>query len=116
LRERYDQPAAFENIVGSSPAMQRIFELVQRVAPTKSAVLITGETGTGKELIARAIHNRSPRESKLFVPLNCAAIPAELLESELFGHAKGAFTGAQAARVGKFEIADGGTLFPRRDR
>jgi two-component system response regulator AtoC len=111
LRERYDQPAAFENIVGSSPAMQRIFDLVPRVAPTKSAVLITGETGTGKELIARAIHNRSPRESKLFVPLNCAAIPAELLESELFGHARGAFTGAQAARIGKFEIADGGTLF-----
>jgi len=111
LRERYDAPTAFENIVGSSPAMQQIFELVRRVAPTKSAVLITGETGTGKELIARAIHNRSPRESKLFVPLNCAAIPAELLESELFGHTRGAFTGAQAARIGKFEIADGGTLF-----
>ncbi len=111
LRERYDEPAPFEHIVGSSPAMQGIFDLVRRVAPTKSAVLITGETGTGKELIARAIHNRSPREGKLFVPLNCAAIPAELLESELFGHAKGAFTGAHAARVGKFEIADGGTLF-----
>ncbi len=111
LRERYDQPTAFENIVGSSPAMQRIFDLVQRVAPTKSAVLITGETGTGKELVARAIHNRSPRAGKLFVPLNCAAIPTELLESELFGHTRGAFTGAQAARVGKFEIADGGTLF-----
>ncbi len=111
LREHYDQPAAFENIVGTSPAMQRIFDLVQRVAPTKSAVLITGETGTGKELVARAIHNRSPRAAKLFVPLNCAAIPAELLESELFGHTRGAFTGAQAARVGKFEIADGGTLF-----
>ncbi|MEB2285248.1 MAG: sigma-54 dependent transcriptional regulator [Myxococcales bacterium] len=111
LRERYDVPAAFENLVGASPAMQRIFDLVQRIAPTRSAVLITGETGTGKELVARAIHNRSPRAAKLFVPLNCAAIPGELLESELFGHARGAFTGAQAARVGKFEIADGGTLF-----
>ena len=111
LRERYDPPVAFESLVGTSPAMQRIFELVQRLAPTKSAVLITGETGTGKELVARAIHNRSPREGKLFVPLNCAAIPAELLESELFGHTRGAFTGAQTARIGKFEIADGGTLF-----
>jgi two-component system response regulator AtoC len=111
LRERYDTPVAFENLVGTSPAMQTIFELVRRVAPTKSAVLITGETGTGKELVARAIHNRSPREGKLFVPLNCAAIPADLLESELFGHTRGAFTGAQSARTGKFEIADGGTLF-----
>jgi two-component system response regulator AtoC len=111
LRERDDPPVAFENLVGTSAAMQSIFELVRRVAPTKSAVLITGETGTGKELVARAIHNRSPREGKLFVPLNCAAIPAELLESELFGHTRGAFTGAQASRIGKFEIADGGTLF-----
>jgi two-component system response regulator AtoC len=111
LRERSDPPFAFENLVGTSAAMQEIFDLVSRVAPTKSAVLITGETGTGKELVARAIHNRSPRASKLFVPLNCAAIPAELLESELFGHTRGAFTGAQASRIGKFEIADGGTLF-----
>jgi len=111
LRERYDGPAGLDELIGQSSAMQQIFELVQRVAPTKSAVLITGETGTGKELIAHAIHNLGPRRSRLFVPLNCAAIPGELLESELFGHARGAFTGAQAARIGKFEVANGGSLF-----
>ncbi len=111
LRERYDGPAGLDELIGRSPAMQEIFELVQRVAPTKSAVLITGETGTGKELIAHAIHNLGSRRSRLFVPLNCAAIPGELLESELFGHARGAFTGAQAARIGKFEVANGGSLF-----
>ena len=100
-----------EHRSAASPAMQQIFELIRRVAPTKSAVLITGETGTGKELVARAIHSRARARRALFVPLNCAAIPAELLESELFGHARGAFTGAQAARTGKFELADGGTLF-----
>jgi two-component system response regulator AtoC len=111
LRERYDGPAGLDDLIGASPAMQEIFELVRRVAPTKSAVLITGETGTGKEMIARAIHNLGPRRERLFVPLNCAAIPSELLESELFGHARGAFTGAAAARTGKFEVANGGSLF-----
>ncbi len=111
LREHHDVPAGLDNLIGVSPAMQEIFALVRRVAPTKSAVLITGETGTGKELIARAIHNLGPRREHLFVPLNCAAIPSELLESELFGHARGAFTGAAAARTGKFEVANGGSLF-----
>jgi two-component system response regulator AtoC len=111
LRERVDVPAGLDDLIGVSPAMQEIFELVRRVAPTRSAVLITGETGTGKELIARAIHNLGPRRERLFVPLNCAAIPAELLESELFGHTRGAFTGAATARTGKFEVANGGSLF-----
>ncbi len=102
---------AFENLIGTSAAMQAIYDLIRQVAPAKTAVLITGETGTGKELVARAIHNLSPRREQLFVPLNCAAIPADLLESELFGHVRGAFTGAQAERTGKFELADGGTLF-----
>ncbi len=101
----------FENLVGGSPAMQAIYDLIRQVAPAKTAVLITGETGTGKELVARAVHNLSPRRDKLFVPLNCAAIPPDLLESELFGHVRGAFTGAQMERTGKFELADGGTLF-----
>jgi two-component system, NtrC family, response regulator AtoC len=111
LREREDAVPAFDDLVGGSPAMREVFALVRRIAPTRSTVLITGETGTGKELVARAIHRLSPRSDRLFVPLNCAAIPGELLESELFGHARGAFTGAQADRAGKFEIADGGTLF-----
>jgi two-component system response regulator AtoC len=111
LREQADQAPSFEEIIGTSVPMREVFDLIRRVAPTKSAVLITGETGTGKELVARAIHHQSPRAEKLFVPLNCAAIPAELLESELFGHARGAFTGAQADREGKFQTADGGTLF-----
>jgi two-component system response regulator AtoC len=111
LRERYDGPAGLDELIGGSAAMQEIFALVRRVAPTKTAVLITGETGTGKEMIARAIHNLGPRRERLFVPLNCAAIPAELLESELFGHTRGAFTGATAARTGKFEVANGGSLF-----
>jgi len=101
----------FENLIGVSPAMQAVYELIRQVSPAKTAVLITGETGTGKELVARAIHKLSPRGDKLFVPLNCAAIPPELLETELFGHVRGAFTGAQAERTGKFELADGGTLF-----
>jgi two-component system response regulator AtoC len=103
--------AGFESLVGGSPAMQTVYDLIRQVAPAKTAVLITGETGTGKELVARAVHNLSPRRDKLFVPLNCAAIPRDLLESELFGHVRGAFTGAQAERTGKFELADSGTLF-----
>jgi two-component system, NtrC family, response regulator AtoC len=112
FREREEAaPAVFEHLVGSSAAMQQVYELVRRIAPTRSAVLITGETGTGKELVARAMHNLSPRRERLFVPLNCAAIPAELLESELFGHTRGAFTGAESQRAGKFEVAHSGTLF-----
>jgi len=98
-------------LVGTSPAMQQLFESIRQVAPEKATVLIAGETGTGKELVARAIHAGSPRNHGLFVAVNCAAIPHEMLESELFGHEKGAFTGAIKDRVGKFELADGGTLF-----
>jgi len=98
-------------MVGSGPAMQRLFDLVQRAAASEGRVLVTGENGTGKELIARALHEGSRRRAAPFVKLNCAAVPAELIESELFGHEKGAFTGAVAARRGKFELADGGTLF-----
>jgi formate hydrogenlyase transcriptional activator len=101
----------FTEIIGKSPFLRRVLKLVERVAPTDSTVLIHGETGTGKELIARAIHDLSPRSSKPFVKLNCAAIPTGLLESELFGHEKGAFTGAIAQRVGRFEVADSGTIF-----
>ncbi len=99
------------NLVGQSAAMQTLKKMIQQVAPEKATVLITGETGTGKELIAQAIHQTSPRKNELFVAVNCAAIPAEMMESELFGHEKGAFTGAQKERIGKFELADGGTLF-----
>ena len=101
----------FEQIIGSSPALESVLEQVERVAPTGSTVLIQGETGTGKELIARAIHNISSRCGRPFVKLNCAAIPLDLLESELFGHEKGAFTGAIAQKIGRFELADKGTLF-----
>ena len=101
----------FEQIVGNSSALEAVLEQVERVAPTDSTVLIQGETGTGKELIARAIHNLSPRCGRPFIKLNCAAIPFDLLESELFGHEKGAFTGAIAQKVGRFELADKGTLF-----
>ena len=111
LREQAGTAPAFENLIGTSPAMRAIFDLLRQVAPTRSGVLITGETGTGKELVARAIHSLSPRRDKLFVALNCASIPADLLESELFGHVRGAFTGAHAERTGKFEVADGSTLF-----
>jgi formate hydrogenlyase transcriptional activator len=101
----------FEQLVGNSPALESVLEHVERVAPTDSTVLIQGETGTGKELIARAIHNISARCGRAFVKLNCAAIPLDLLESELFGHEKGAFTGAIAQKIGRFELADKGTLF-----
>jgi transcriptional regulator with GAF, ATPase, and Fis domain len=101
----------FEQIIGKSPALEAVLEQVERVAPTDSTVLIQGETGTGKELIARAIHNISSRCGRAFVRLNCAAIPLDLLESELFGHEKGAFTGAIAQKIGRFELADKGTLF-----
>src|ERR1700737_1726368 len=101
----------FEQIIGNSPALEAVLEQVERVAPTDSTVLIQGETGTGKELIARAIHNLSSRCGHPYTKLNCAAIPFDLLESELFGHEKGAFTGAIAQKIGRFEMADNGTLF-----
>jgi formate hydrogenlyase transcriptional activator len=101
----------FEQVIGNSPALEAVLEQVERVAPTDSTVLIQGETGTGKELIAHAIHNISSRCGRPFVRLNCAAIPLDLLESELFGHEKGAFTGAIAQKIGRFELADKGTLF-----
>ena len=101
----------FEEIIGDSPELESVLAEVDRVAPTDSTVLVLGETGTGKELIARAIHNISPRCARPFIKLNCAAIPFDLLESELFGHEKGAFTGAVALKIGRFEMADRGTLF-----
>jgi two-component system nitrogen regulation response regulator NtrX len=103
--------ASHHAIVGASPAIRQLVERIEKVAPTPSRVLITGENGTGKELVARAIHRLSPRSGRPFIEVNCAAIPAELIESELFGHVKGSFTGAFADRTGKFEAADGGTLF-----
>ncbi len=101
----------FDEIVGKSAALSLLLNQVETVAPTESTVLIYGETGTGKELVARALHNLSPRRSNSFVKLNCAAIPAGLLESELFGHEKGAFTGAIAQRIGRFELANRGSIF-----
>jgi PAS domain S-box-containing protein len=111
LKEEIDHASMFEEIVGTSKVLRRVLVQVAKVAPTDSTVLITGETGTGKELIARAIHKRSQRSSRAFVSVNCAAIPAGLIGSELFGHEKGAFTGATQRRLGRFELADGGTLF-----
>jgi len=111
LRDEVRTERNFEEVVGKSTVLRRVLRNVETVAPTDSTVLIYGETGTGKELVARAIHNLSPRRSKAFVKLNCAAIPTGLLESELFGHEKGAFTGAIAQRIGRFELADGGTIF-----
>ena len=111
LREEIDRSSMFEEIVGSSAALRAVLSRVAKVAPSESTVLITGETGTGKELIARAIHKRSPRSSKAFVSVNCASIPRDLIASELFGHEKGAFTGATQRHLGRFELANGGTLF-----
>jgi transcriptional regulator with GAF, ATPase, and Fis domain len=111
LREEIDQASMFEEIVGSSLALQRVLSKVAKVAPTDSTVLITGETGTGKELIARAIHKRSHRSERAFVKVNCAALPPSLISSELFGHEKGAFTGALQRRLGRFELAEGGSIF-----
>src|SRR6201984_2538143 len=101
----------FERIIGNSAALESVLDQVERVAPTDSTVLIEGETGPGKELIAHAVHNASQRYGRAFIKLNCAAIPLDLLESELFGHEKGAFTGAIAQKIGRFEMADKGTLF-----
>lgn len=111
INEQAANERRFEQLIGNSAVLETVLEQVERVAPTSSTVLIHGETGTGKELIARALHNISPRFGRPFVKLNCAAIPLDLLESELFGHEKGAFTGAIAQKIGRFELADKGTLF-----
>jgi DNA-binding NtrC family response regulator len=111
LRAEVNERYGFENIIGNSAAMQRVFQVVRQVAPTKASVLVQGETGTGKELVARAIHYNSPRRKRPFVAVNCGALSQSLLESELFGHEKGSFTGAHAQRAGRFEAADKGTIF-----
>ena len=111
LRERIDREWRFENLIGSGAGMRRVFDTIRKVAETDLTVLVRGESGTGKELVAQALHQRSPRRSRPFVAVNCAAISRELVESELFGHEKGAFTGADARRVGRFEAARGGTIF-----
>ncbi len=111
LKKQLKKKYAFEGLIGDSPKMQLVYEMIEKIADTDSTVLITGESGTGKELIASTIHYNSSRLNKPFVPLNCAAIPRELLESELFGHEKGAFTGAIHTRIGRFELAHGGTFF-----
>ncbi len=111
LRERIREKYKFSSIVGDSPELQAVFDVIKRAAPTRATVLVLGESGTGKELIAQATHEESPRASKPFVKVNCAALSESLLESELFGHEKGSFTGAVGRREGRFELADGGTLF-----
>jgi two-component system NtrC family response regulator len=111
LREQLGEQVEFDRLIGNSDSMRKVLEIVRRAAPSEASVLLTGESGTGKELVARAIHHASDRRGAAFVAVNCAAIPADLLESELFGHVRGAFTGAVADRAGKFERAHGGTLF-----
>jgi DNA-binding NtrC family response regulator len=111
LRQELDQRYQLDNIIGRSAAMREIFQTIERVAPTRTTVLLAGESGVGKDLIARAIHQHSPRKTKAFVKINCTALPENLMESELFGYEKGAFTGATASKPGKFEQADGGTVF-----
>jgi formate hydrogenlyase transcriptional activator len=111
LPEEIDNGSMCDEIVGSSGALQKVLSLVSKVAPTDATVLVTGETGTGKELVARAIHRRSHRSSRAFVCVNCAAVPRDLIASELFGHEKGSFTGALQRRLGRFELAEGGTIF-----
>jgi len=106
-----DEPLGFEGIIGRHPTMEAIFEVIRRVAPTDATVLITGDSGTGKELVAAALHRLSTRAAGRFVPVHCGAIPEELLESEMFGHERGAFTGAVASRLGRFKLADHGTIF-----
>jgi transcriptional regulator with GAF, ATPase, and Fis domain len=111
LRDEIHRTSQLQDLIGSSPAFQEVLERIEKVAPTESTVLITGETGTGKELVARAIHGRSPRADRPFLTVNCAALSPHLIAAELFGHEKGAFTGAQQRRLGRFELADGGTIF-----
>src|ERR1700757_858094 len=111
LAEEIDKGSMCDEILGTSPALQTVLSRISKVAPTDATVLVTGETGTGKELVARAIHRRSHRSSRAFVCVNCAAIPRDLIASELFGHEKGAFTGALHRRLGRFELAEGGTIF-----
>jgi len=111
LREEGNKASTCDEIVGTSSPLQKVLSLVSKVAPTDATVLVTGETGTGKELVARAIHRRSRRSSRAFVSVNCAAIPRDLIASELFGHEKGSFTGALQRRLGRFELAEGGTIF-----
>ncbi len=111
LRERLEQRSGFDHIIGHSAPMERLFEQIRMVAPTRSSVLIVGESGTGKELVANALHDASPRRDERFLAINCGAIPNDILESELFGHERGAFTGAVGRKIGKFELAHNGTLF-----
>jgi formate hydrogenlyase transcriptional activator len=111
LREQIDRDSMFEDIVGSSESLRKVLRQIAKIAPTDSTVVVLGETGTGKELIARAIHKRSGRAERAFIGVNCAAIPSSLISSELFGHEKGAFTGATQRRIGRFESANGGTIF-----